>query len=151
VARSLKKAKNRLEKGSFIAVQKCWLDHPNYSALSHRAVRMLWDLYIQYNGHNNGDFTAAHSIMKNKGWNSNDQISKAINELTEKGWIVRTRQGGRNIGCNLYAVTFQPIDECKGKKLFVSATIAPPGDWRKLKSLTPDTVLTAPYCGAGVV
>ena len=96
-------------------VEKCWLSHPNYIALSHRAVRLLWDLYIQYNGHNNGDFTVAYSVMRKKGWNSNDQIRKGIRELIQTCWIVLTRQGGMNNGCNLYAVTFHSIDYCKGK------------------------------------
>ena len=135
VAKTLKKSKNRLEKGSCILVEKAWLNHPNYSALSHRAVRMLWDLFVQYTGGNNGDFTAAYSILKNKGWNSNDQITKAIRELIDSGWVIKTRQGGLNTCCNLYAVTFHAIDECKGKRLEVNPTKVPPGTWRQLGAI----------------
>jgi|TARA_B100001971_G_scaffold150400_1_gene139529 hypothetical protein len=52
--------------------------------------------------------------MRNRGWNSSDQLHKAKNELLERGLILVSRQGGRN-KCSLYAVTWQPIDDCKGK------------------------------------
>jgi hypothetical protein len=52
--------------------------------------------------------------MRNRGWNSSDQLQKAKNELIERGFIAVSRQGGRN-KCSLYAITWQPIDDCKGK------------------------------------
>ena len=129
MTKSRKKAKNRLEKGSFITVRKDILNHPNYHSLSHRAARLLWDIYGQYNGHNNGDFCATYSVFKKKGWSSNDQLRKALEELKKKGWIVITRHGGLNMGCNLYAVTWESIDECNGK-LDVNATRVASNTWR---------------------
>jgi hypothetical protein len=52
--------------------------------------------------------------MKKRGWNSSDQLFKAKDELTDRGLIMVSRQGSRN-QCNLYAVTWQLMDECKGK------------------------------------
>jgi hypothetical protein len=124
MAKSRNKFKNRKEEGTFIMVRKDILNHPNYHSLSHRAARLLWDIYEQYNGHNNGDFCATYSVFKQKGWNSNDQFRKALDELKKKGWIVITRYGGLNMGPNLYAVTWKPIDECNGK-LDVDSTIVP--------------------------
>ena len=109
---------------------------------------MLFDIFGQFNGRNNGDFSAAYSVFRHKGWKSNDQMRKAIVELKDKGWIVLSRQGGMNKGCNLYAVTWLPIDECEGK-LHISATAAPLGYWKEIKSGVPDTVLTVPPHGAG--
>ena len=113
--RSRERAKGRKEKGSFVSVPHAVLEHANYHKLTHRAVRLLWDLYGQYKGANNGDFCATYSVMRARGWNSNDQIRKALDELLETGWIVNTRQGHRTRICHLYAVTFQRIDECGGK------------------------------------
>lgn len=142
MARTRQRVKGRMEAGTFFTTPKACMTHPNYARLSARAVKLLFDLYAQYKGGNNGDFTAAYRVMRERGWTSKDQLNKARRELLETGWIVQTRQGGRN-QCSLYAVTFQPIDECKGKNLDVPATITAPGTWKgEIKSC-------APSCGAG--
>ena len=46
------------------------------------------------------------------------------------GILMMTRQGGRN-KASLYAVTFQPINECGGK-LDIAPTDIAPGDWKKI-------------------
>lgn len=122
------RAKGRRELLSFVAVPHVCLNHPNYARLSPRAVKLLFDLYAQYRGKNNGDFTAAWSVMRRRGWHSKDQLNKAEKELISTGWIIKTRQGGRN-QCNLYAVTFQAIDECASKALDVRPTVTAPGIW----------------------
>lgn len=129
MARNRLKAKGRMDRGSFAAVPHAVLEHPNYAALHARAVKLLWDIYAQYRGSNNGDLCAAFSVMKKKGWTSKDQLWKATMELRERGWIVVTRQGGRHKP-NLYAVTFQAIDECNNK-LDMQPTVTPLGYWKK--------------------
>ena len=114
MAAAYAKSKSRKVGRSFVAVPHAILRHPNYASLKPRAVKLLFDLYGQYNGFNNGDFSAAFSIMKKLGWTSKDQLFKAREELLQKGWVVVTRQGGLN-RATLFAVTFQSIDECKGK------------------------------------
>lgn len=84
------------------------------SVLSHMAANLLDNLTAQFNGGNNGDLSAAPKIMKLYGWNSQGSINKALTELLALGFIEQTRQGGRN-QCSLYAVTWLPIDDCKGK------------------------------------
>lgn len=108
--------KGRRNKGTFVAVPHDVLNHPNYIALSHRARSLLMDLYAQYRSwkDNNGDLCAAWTVMSKRGWKSKDQLQKAKTELLENGWIVLTRQGGRNLA-SLYGVTFQPLGECGGK------------------------------------
>src|SRR5262249_36005288 len=64
------------------------------------------------------------------GWKSRDTLGKALRELLERGWIILARQGGRH-QASLYAVTFFSIDDCPGKLLELSATVSPPGDWKK--------------------
>lgn len=127
--RSRAKSKGRRESGSFVAVPHVLLNHPNYLALSSRAKAMFWDLVAQFTGKNNGDLCAAYSIMKERGWRSNDQKAKAISELVEAGFIVVSRQGYRPRVATLYALTFLAVDECSGK-LDIPATTAPLGTWK---------------------
>jgi len=77
-------------------------------------VKLLIDVYCQYRGKNNGDLTAAWSVMKKYGWTSKSQLRKALVELEARGWLVKTRQGSIN-KASLYAVTFWGIDYCGGK------------------------------------
>ena len=105
-------------------------EHDDFRLLSPRATKLLIDMLGQYRGNNNGDLCCAMSIMKLRGWNSNDQLMKAKNELVEKELILLTKQGGRNFGPNLYAITWQPINECGGK-LQVKSTNTSPRLWRE--------------------
>ncbi len=91
---------------------------------------MLIDLLSQYKGKNNGDLVAAFSILRNRGWRSKETIRNALLELIYYGWIVVTRRGGLNKICNLYAITFNAIDECAGK-IDLPPTNAAPGNWKQ--------------------
>ena len=67
-------------------------------------------------------------LLKERGFRSKETLSRAINELLEARLIMRTRVGYfQNPGgrCALYALTWQPIDECGGK-LEVAATSKAP-------------------------
>ena len=126
-------AKNRRESGPFLAVPHAIIESEEYAELSAKAVKLLFDMYVQYRGNNNGDLAAAWKLMKPRGWKSRDTLDKAKNELLDSGFVMLSRQGGRN-KCNLYALTFIAIDECQGK-LDIKPTKIPPGTWRK-NSLT---------------
>jgi len=89
----------------------------------------MLDLYGQYKGSNNGDFAMAWSMMKKRGWRSKDTLYRARDELIDNGFVIQTRQGGKH-QCSLYAITWQPIDECNGK-LDCPSTIVAPGYWKK--------------------
>ncbi len=82
---------------------------------------------------NNGDFSAAWRLMEKRGWRSRDTLGRALNELADKSFITKTRQGGKH-RCSLYGVTWKPIDECKGK-LDIAATRIAGNGWRT-KSVT---------------
>ena len=98
-------------------------------SLKGNSLKLLIDIGSQYKGRNNGDLCASLSVLRSRGWNSNQQLTKALKELLAKNLIIMTRQGGLNMGPNLYAITWQPIDECGGK-LDVKSTNRPP---RRLK------------------
>jgi len=117
----------------FVMFTKACLNHPNYLGLSPYAVKLLFDIYEQYNGINNGDFHCTWSLMKKRGWKSESTLNKVKKELLKTGWVILTRPGGKN-RCALYAVSFQPIDDCKGK-LDVKETVTAPDNWKNNNSL----------------
>ncbi|HIO18241.1 MAG TPA: hypothetical protein EYN10_07230 [Gammaproteobacteria bacterium] len=104
------------------------LNHETFRTLSPRATKLVVDIAAQYRGSNNGDLSATLNLMRDRGWNSSDQLDKAKKELVGKDVIRVARQGGLN-KCNLYALTWFPIDECKGK-LDIASTITAPVDWK---------------------
>lgn len=134
MGRSLSRNKNRKEKAPFIIMPKACLNHQNYIALSPYAIKLLYDLYANYNGHNNGDLCCAWSLMKERGWRSQTTLNEAKKELTYYGWIIPTRVGGKNMP-TLYAVTFQAIDECKGKIDLPESSISS-GQWKQIQNLS---------------
>ena len=113
----------------FVMLRKDVITSEQYANLSYKAIKLLIDVLEQYNGNNNGDLCITMSVMKKKGWRSSGTLHSAKNELSEKGWIVLTRQGGRH-KCSLFAVTMHPIDECGGK-LEVRSTRTASNLWKR--------------------
>ena len=129
-----RRIKGRQTTYSFLGLPHHVLDHDNFRTLSPRATKLVIDIAAQYRGNNNGDLSAPLSLMKKRGWNSSDQLHKAKKELVENDVIRVARQGGLN-RCNLYALTWLPIDECNGK-LDIASTTTAPVNWRN-KSASP--------------
>jgi hypothetical protein len=109
----------------FLHLHRSLLECQDFISLKGNSIKLLIDLGYQYNGYNNGDLCASLSVMRKRGWNSNQQLAKALKELLERNLIVQTKQGGLNLGPNLYAITWQPIDECNGKLDANPTTVAP--------------------------
>lgn len=125
-----RKAKsNTIVYKGFFHLHRPLLDCEDFISLKGNSIKLLVDLGRQYNGRNNGDLCASLSVMKKRGWNSNQQLTKALKELLERNLIVQTKQGGLNMGPNLYAITWQPINECQGK-LDMGPTTTPPRNFR---------------------
>lgn len=127
MARKLERYKGRRGTDSFLMLPHALIECANWRAMSPYAVKLFIDLYGQYRGTNNGDFTAAWKIMRPKGWRSKATLQKALRELQWFGMIDLTRQGGLHRP-SLYGVTFKPIDECRGK-LDVPASRTPSRRW----------------------
>jgi len=134
MARNRLRAKGRSDRGSYVMLPHEILNHPNFTGLTPYAVKLLIDLYSQFRGQNNGDLSAPWTRMSKRGWRSKGTLYSALKELLSKGWIIVSRHGGLN-RCSLYAVTFKPVDDCKGKIDIPSTTIAP-GDWKKIENRT---------------
>ncbi len=80
---------------------------------SHPARSLLLELGRQLNGRNNGHLQLTESWLTKRGWARNTP-ARARNELIERGLIVLTRQGGKNIGPSFFAVTWLTIDNFIG-------------------------------------
>jgi hypothetical protein len=112
---------NYYSRGGVALIPNAVLESENYLSLNNFAPRaLLIEITKQYNGHNNGDLSATRSLLKDRGFNSQETITRSIRALEVNKLIQRTRQGGKNwaTGANLptlFAITWQPINECKGK------------------------------------
>jgi hypothetical protein len=127
--------KSRRIKGGFLMIPHEVLKSRAYRSLPPSAVKLLVDIAGQYNGRNNGDLAAYMKLMRPKGWHSTSTLHRAKQELLKAGLIEQTRQGGMNLGPNLYAVTWKPIDDCedgKGKPRHdATPTSRPSGLWKQ--------------------
>jgi hypothetical protein len=123
------KDKGRRESGRFAQVPHDVINSLNWRRASGNAVKLVLDLMVQFNGKNNGDLSAPFSAMKARGWKSSGTLKRAEREALHYGLIEKTRQGGLN-RCNLYAITWRAIDDCK-RKLDCSPTRVAGGAWRR--------------------
>lgn len=128
MARSRLKIKGRLERGSFMALPHEIVRSPEWASLSGGAIKALLDLFAQYRGHNNGDFTAAWVVMQPRGWKSKETLYRALRELEVAGWIICSRRGHRHLA-TLYGVSWLPINDC-GRKLDIAPSPTAYGTWR---------------------
>lgn len=109
---------NRNGKRRFSSIPHFVLDSPDFRNLSGRAVKALLILVRQFNGHNNGDLSAPFKYAREWGFSSKTTLAKALKELRERNLIIVTREGKFLTPggvCTLYALTWEPINECKGK------------------------------------
>lgn len=115
--------------GGVAVLPNAVLSSPRYIKLSWAAKALLTYIAGQYNHHNNGDLCATVSMLEKYGFKSRDTLTRSLKQLENNGLIYKTRVGGKDWakGTNLptlYAITWQPIDECKGK-LEVDPTTKP--------------------------
>ena len=118
-----------------MALPYCILEHENYIRLSGTATKLLIDIFMQYNGKNNGSFKATWDYMKHKrGWRSEETLNLAKQELIHYGFILCVKAGGLR-SHSLYAVTWLQIDEADDVSIlnsYVKAKVVP-SLWRERK------------------
>lgn len=115
MSRTRVRSTGRRESGTFFKVTHDAWRSPEFAALSAQALKLLIDIAGRYNGRNNGDLEATWTTMsRERGWKSRDTLHKALGELVQAGFLLRTRQGRRLCGKHepsLYAVTWWAIDK----------------------------------------
>lgn len=110
--------------GAFV-LPKTLMNHPDFRGLPYSAVKVLMVLGHQFNGRNNGDLAASHSMLQEWGGMAESILSKSLKVLQDNNLIVKTRtnyKGKAGARCALYALTWWPIHECKGKNLELEPT-----------------------------
>lgn len=113
--RSFTKLSEKRDSGRFVSVPISVLNSKAYLDCNAHARMLLWDLFVQYGGFNNGDLCAAWKVMKKRGWRSEETLNRAKQRLLEVQLIVETRKGARPNKASLYAVTWCDLDDCGGK------------------------------------
>ena len=126
----LQRMKGRRAGGSYSTLIHAYFESQEYSQLSARAVKCLVDLLCQYRGNNNGDLTAAWSVMKKRGWRSKSQLGAALRELVAYGWVIVSRYPMIRRQPVLYGLTFFGLDSCGGK-LDIAANPVPTNLWKR--------------------
>jgi hypothetical protein len=111
-----------------------------YASLSISAKALMIELAGQLRAKhgdiiNNGDLTTAISILKPRGWVSEKTIRTAAHDLERAMLIIKTRQGQRPNKCNLYAVTWLPLNE--SPKLDITARGYPLNAYKLMERLAP--------------
>src|SRR5688500_881599 len=110
-----KDAREKRDGNSHVAVPHVVLNSVAYLGLTAHARMLLFDLAAQYKGNNNGDLCASWTLMKKRGWKSEETLHKAKSQLLERGLIAETRKGARPNKAALYGLTWLALDDCNGK------------------------------------
>ncbi len=115
---------------SFLRLPHFLLDSEEFAALSGNAIKLLLDAAKEFKGANNGNINLAWSRLASRGWVSQGTAHRAKHELLEQGFLRCTRHGGKN-RCSLYALTWEPIDQCEKVNLEVASERVASHAWRK--------------------
>ncbi len=94
----------------FAGFPRSVLTSAEFRALSPAGCKLLLDVASQFNGHNNGDLSAAWALMRERGWSSKTTLANAKRETIDAGFLYRTRQGKLPNRCELLALTWFPLD-----------------------------------------
>lgn len=111
-----------------LSLPKALMAQADFQELSPSALKVLMVLGYQYNGHNNGNLAATHTMMESWGGMAKATLAGALRELQERNLIIRTRQHNRSrdgAKPTLYGFTWTGIDECAGKDLDVPPSPVP--------------------------
>ena len=95
---------------TFLRLPHYVLRSPQWRALSGNAIKFIIDLASEFDGGNNGDLSLTKTMALGRGWRSGATRDKAANEAVAAGFVLVTRHGHKGV-CNLYAITWEPIND----------------------------------------
>lgn len=137
----------RRSEHSYMGIPHYIVRSAEFGSLEPWPLKLLIELAANFNGKNNGDLSAAFSVLEDRGWNSPGTLNRAIKKLLRDGWLVTTRHGGRN-RCALFALTWWPVDAIEGKWLEMRAETKASHKWRKTDSVVQNSVPVVPTCSS---
>jgi hypothetical protein len=117
MAKKLNKKPTEKPAGTFTAWPHRVADSVAFTGASFSAQSLLLFMARQHNGRNNGHIHAVFDWLKERGWKSSATLKRALDELMERGLIVKTRQGGFRLGNCKYALTWLPITDYLGLEI----------------------------------
>lgn len=94
----------------FMGIRKDILKSPHFRSLTGTETKVFLHLYGEYNGSNNGYLALPYNQAEDELKISRQTLFKTLNNLEAKGWIEKSRQGGKG-RLSYYAVTIESIDE----------------------------------------
>jgi hypothetical protein len=102
--------KNKQQRRRYIQIESDVFDSEAFRTLPASATKLWFDLRTQFRGNNNGDISAAKSVLARRGWTSPETLYRALRELLARGLMDRTRQGkpGPHRITSLYRFTDLP-------------------------------------------
>lgn len=116
--------------GAVMVIPHCVLNSTAYLTLSGQAVKLLYDVAMQYNMSNNGALLASFRYMSEKrGWRSSDALQKAKQELISHELMLETVKGQRPNKASWYGLTWLALDSLEG--LEISARNWPRGAYAR--------------------
>ena len=118
----------------YAAIEHRVLDSPAYAALTFSARSLLTMLARQLTKSNNGRLQATYKYLQPYGFDSDNTISRGINDLIAAGMIYRTRFGGFHQGPSLYAVTWLPIGSQRDGLFLAGFKACAWRDWQPAES-----------------
>ena len=133
---SAQKRQKQTGRGSghtFLRLPNYVIESPQWRALSGNAIKFIVELALAFNGRNNGDLSLTRSTALKRGWRSGETRDQAAEEAEAAGFIVQTRFGHKGM-CNLYAITWEPIDDV-GKGTVLAAEVVASKLWQRLDPL----------------
>lgn len=141
MARTRAKSKGRRDFGRYFQVPHYVIMTEAFRNLSANSHKLWLNLMVQYNGYNNGKIAAVYSQLKEFGW-AEKSLARSLNELQEKGFIEKTRQGGFGLGgryCSYYRFTHLPTDEIPSLGLRKSPPTSEFRRWTREKKASSQT------------
>jgi hypothetical protein len=120
-------SKRRTLRRHYVAIDQLVYQSEAFRTLPASALKLWVDLRVQFRGDfNNGNLsvTLGSPVLRERGWNSNDVLRRALAELIDRGLLKRARVGKRGPGriCSLYAFTDCPV--AKNERLFIAGSQA---------------------------
>ena len=129
MARDKRNRQKGRREGTHLGIGHHVIRSQEFGAIPAWPLKLLIEMASAYNGANNGDMSAAFSVLRHRGWRSPGTLSAALRWLQHHGWIIRTRTGNKN-RCALYAVTWWAIDDCPKKGLEIAPEATPRNTWK---------------------
>ena len=117
------KFRGRNPNHTFLRLPHYVITSQQWRALSGKAVKFIIELAAAYDGRNNGDLSLTRTMALARGWRSGETRDEAAAEAEAAGFIVQTRQGHKGL-CNLYAITWEPIDDVGKGTVFAPEHVA---------------------------